>query len=74
MAKHYAEFNMLHPFREGNGRTQRVLFDYLAAINGYYIAWGNISPSDWIEANVYGVIQDYTYLYRIFSAITYEHA
>lgn len=73
MAKHYAEFNMLHPFREGNGRTQRVLFDYLAAINGYYIKWGNVTPSDWITANEYGVIQDYTHLYRIFSNITYEH-
>jgi len=55
MAKHYAEFNMLHPFREGNGRTQRVLFDYLAAINGYYIKWGDATPSDWITANEYGV-------------------
>ncbi len=73
MAKHYAEFNMLHPFREGNGRTQRVLFDYLAAINGYYIKWGDVTPSDGITANEYGVMQDYSHLYRILCAITYEH-
>jgi cell filamentation protein len=29
-----SELNVLHPFREGNGRTQRVFIEYLAKIAG----------------------------------------
>lgn len=36
LAEHYCEFNLLHPFREGNGRTQRYLFDFIANSNGFY--------------------------------------
>lgn len=33
---------MLHPFREGNGRTQKLLFDEIARRSGYGIAWESI--------------------------------
>lgn len=42
--------NNIHPFREGNGRTQRVLVDQLAAENGYAFTWSAISPSAMISA------------------------
>lgn len=35
--------NMIHPFREGNGRTQRILLDQLASMNDYAIQWSAIS-------------------------------
>lgn len=39
-----AQVNIIHPFREGNGRTQRVLIDQLAKQAGnYYIEWTAIS-------------------------------
>ena len=31
----YAELNVIHPFREGNGRTQRILFAALLKCIGY---------------------------------------
>ncbi len=35
--------NKIHPFREGNGRTQRILLDQLADRNGYAIEWSAMS-------------------------------
>ncbi|MBV1915273.1 MAG: Fic family protein [Pseudomonadales bacterium] len=35
--------NMIHPFREGNGRAQRVLIDQLANLNNFAIEWASIS-------------------------------
>lgn len=37
------KINMIHPFREGNGRTQRVLLNQLAQLNGYAIEWSSMS-------------------------------
>jgi cell filamentation protein len=39
LAHYYSEINILHPFREGNGRTERVFFSQLAAGAGYRLAW-----------------------------------
>lgn len=52
-AAHYlGEINALHPFREGNGRTQREFISHLAQTNGYYIAWENVNRSDMLEASI----------------------
>ena len=42
-----AEVNTLHPFREGNGRTQRAFLAQLARDAGYRIRWAELDP----EAN-----------------------
>ena len=31
--------NLIHPFREGNGRRQRMLADHIAAEAGYLLDW-----------------------------------
>ena len=36
----YNNFNILHPFREGNGRTQRVFWDIVAKDAGWHFDWG----------------------------------
>lgn len=38
-AHHYDQINYLHPFREGNGRTQRVLLTRIAADAGWRLDW-----------------------------------
>lgn len=38
-----AWINRIHAFREGNGRTQRVLINQLAEKNGFKIQWSAIS-------------------------------
>lgn len=42
--------NKIHPFREGNGRTQRLLIDQLALVNGYAIEWSAMSKASMVEA------------------------
>ncbi len=44
-AGHYLDrINRLHPFREGNGRTQRIFLSQLAAQAGYHLNWPQITP------------------------------
>lgn len=52
LAYYYGELNVLHPFREGNGRTSRTFLSLLAASHGYHIAWDQMSPSANIEASI----------------------
>lgn len=40
----YGIINMIHPFREGNGRTQRVFFAQLIRNAGYEINFSEIDP------------------------------
>lgn len=52
-AAHYlGELNALHPFREGNGRTQREFISQLATANSYYIAWENVKREDMLQASI----------------------
>lgn len=37
------QINLIHPFREGNGRTQRAFLDQLAKKNGYRFIWSAVS-------------------------------
>lgn len=67
----FCEMNMLHPFREGNGRVQRFFFEELLFTLGYAVAWPKISRKEWIDANIAGVFLNLEPLKIIFSkAIT----
>ncbi len=66
IAEYYGEINMLHPFREGNGRTQRILFEHLIINTGHKISWSNITREDWLKANIASVYCDYSLLESIF--------
>lgn len=50
-AFYLGEINALHPFREGNGRTQRAFIDQLVAKNDYAIDWTQITAEDNIDAS-----------------------
>lgn len=39
LAYHYDQFNYVHPFREGNGRTQRVFWNRVARDAGWQLDW-----------------------------------
>jgi cell filamentation protein len=41
-----SDLNALHPFREGNGRTQRVFLQLVANQAGWQLAWGRIDPAE----------------------------
>ncbi|MGI8904571.1 MAG: Fic family protein [Solirubrobacteraceae bacterium] len=43
--RHYfAEINATHPFRDGNGRTQRAFVSQLVTDAGYRIEWARLDP------------------------------
>ena len=63
----YQTTNFLHPFREGNGRTQRIFISKLIKYNGYDFNFSNINPDLLMIATIKaanGVTDD---LYNIFN-------
>ncbi|MBU2552841.1 MAG: Fic family protein [Bacteroidetes bacterium] len=57
----HCEFNAIHPFREGNGRTIRLFLDLLALANSYsLIDFGKSTKRQYIEACIAGMNQDYS--------------
>lgn len=53
-AYYFNEVNAVHPFREGNGRTQRLLFDAIAKEAGYEFSWHNIKREPFLTASING--------------------
>lgn len=52
-AGHYlGELNVLHPFREGNGRSIREFVGQLARGAGYAMEWSGIERSEMIQASI----------------------
>ena len=45
------EVNAVHPFREGNGRTQRAFFEQLARDAGFTLNWQHLDAAWNIEAS-----------------------
>jgi cell filamentation protein len=52
LAHYYSELNVIHPFRDGNGRVQRIFFEALAINAGYEIHWQAIESPEWLAANI----------------------
>ena len=70
LAYYLSEINAIHPFREGNGRTQRMFLEYLSNIAGYHIDFSDVTEEEMIEASVDSFLKNYEKMYRIFSKIT----
>lgn len=47
------EINAIHPFREGNGRTQREFIRTLAVAAAFQIDWGKTTRDDMTEASIH---------------------
>jgi cell filamentation protein len=50
LTHYHAELNAAHPFREGNGRTQRAFVGQLARDAGYRMAWQRLDRQRNVEA------------------------
>lgn len=62
----HCEFNAIHPFREGNGRTIRLFLDLLAVNSGYgLIDYSKALKKNYIKACVSGMRKDYLPMNRI---------
>ena len=52
LAYYLSELNVLHPFREGNGRTIREFIRELAFFNGYVLDLQNTTSDELLKASV----------------------
>ncbi len=53
-AEHLNELNAIHPFLDGNGRTQRAFLEILAERAGHDIDLARIDPEAWNQASIRG--------------------
>jgi len=61
ISEYFNEINAAHPFREGNGRTNRLFCSELAKTEGYYIDWDAMDQKAYIDASIQGTLNaDYS--------------
>lgn len=71
-AYYMAELNMLHPFREGNGRAIREFIRCLALHCGYTLNWDVASEKEILNASIKSVV-DTGYLAEIIHRVITEY-
>lgn len=54
LAYFYEQLNYVHPFREGNGRTQRIFWSRIAKDAGYTIGWEKVIGDELDRASAIG--------------------
>lgn len=67
LAYYFSEINALHPFREGNGRSQREFIRTLTLHNGYVINFAKVSREEMIKASESSFLCEYTEMEKLFS-------
>lgn len=72
LAYYLSEINVLHPFREGNGRTQRLFIEYLALNAGYRVDFSDVTPQEMIIASAESFACDYEKINSMFEKITHK--
>ena len=70
LAYYLSEINVLHPFREGNGRAQRLFIEYLADHAGYKVDFSDVTADEMIIASAESFARDYDKINAMFERIT----
>jgi cell filamentation protein, protein adenylyltransferase len=68
----YGDINALHPFREGNGRTQRAFLSQLSFDAGWPLDWSGISAEENREASIKSFLGDSVPLERMLDRLVGE--
>lgn len=69
-AAYYGDLNVLHPFREGNGRTQRILFAAVLKRIGYQTDYTRLDVGHLIGALIRAYHGDNALIERLFREVT----
>lgn len=72
LAHYLGEINAIHPFREGNGRTQRAFVNQVALINGFYLDFSLITDEEMLEASHHSFFVDDSKMESLFLKIIQE--
>lgn len=57
LAYYMAELNVLHPFREGNGRTIREFIRELALKNNYLLNLKKVEPDKFLNSSIKSIVE-----------------
>lgn len=67
----YVEMNIVHPFREGNGRSMRIWLDMMLKKQiGQVVDWSKIEKEDYLMAMERSPIKDIEIKYTLNAALT----
>lgn len=69
LAVNFDNLNMIHPFREGNGRTQRVYWTFMAHEAGWDISWRKVSKQENIQASKSAILGNLQGLENMFNRV-----
>ena len=67
LAYYLGDLNSIHPFREGNGRVQRLFIIELASRAGYELDFSKVTPKEMIKASDKAFNHNYSALEAIIS-------
>lgn len=71
LSHHYDQVNYAHPFREGNGRAQRMFWDRVSRDAGYELDWQQVTGEVNDKASRAAMEQrDFSQLHSMFDRIT----
>ncbi|WP_400241834.1 Fic/DOC family protein [Methanomethylophilus alvi] len=59
LAYYFGEINVIHPFREGNGRAQRKFIEILSRYCGYSMTFAEVGDIEMIEACAEAFVTNY---------------
>lgn len=65
-AYYLGEINAIHPFREGNGRTQREFIRELLLSTGFYVDYSRCNAKMMLYASINAFAGDYTLMTELF--------
>lgn len=66
LAYYSGQINIIHPFREGNGRSTREFIRCLADQAGYSINYGQVNKEELFEAYIRSFYNDYNGLKKVY--------
>ena len=69
LAYYLSEINVLHPFREGNGRTQRLFIEYLGSVAGFHVDFSGVDSEEMVPASADAFAKDYGRINAMFERI-----
>ena len=61
--------NIMHPFREGNGRVQRLFMEYLAKEAGYELSFRSVTEQEMLKASINGAKGNIYYMQQLFRKV-----
>jgi len=73
LAYYLSEINVIHPFREGNGRAQRLFCEQLCYGNGkFYLDFSRLKENEMIDASIASFRKDYSLMEKAIDKCLFE--